>query len=48
MLGIDEVEDELHAAAEIGAAELRAAYDRIEELEAELRLLRDDLIRRQL
>ena len=48
MPGIDEVEDELHAAAEIDAAERQAAYERIEELEAELRRLRADLVRRQL
>jgi hypothetical protein len=48
MSGIDEVEDELYAAAEIDAAERQAAYERIEELEAELRRLRADLVRRQL
>jgi hypothetical protein len=46
MPAIDEVEDELHAAAKTGAAELQAAYARIEELEAELRRLRGDLVRR--
>jgi hypothetical protein len=46
MPGIDEVEDELYAAAAICAAKRRAANERIEELEAELRRLRDDLVRR--
>jgi hypothetical protein len=48
MPGIDEVEDELYAAAEIDAAERQVAYERIEKLESELRRLRDDLVRRQL